>query len=286
MVDDKSCWYYNSSINTQTLESNIMFDTAPITSKQIEIMTKYAPKRSVKKSKPVESTSYVADDVWAASCAAFRINGSYVKIAVDSDVPDQKTNRRIVDELLSDPTKITAEDREQGEIVRRYYKAMTFKLIEGTTLSQFAREAMYIADKDTITSNYDLAVIVSLPASHVKSLKRDTIENRIKWARGGYVGVVGGKIELNIEVLKALWSQNWNTWYVTGITPDDQVVFFSFKKQKQVGDTMRITGKVKSQRETSTQLSHVKENNEELYFWNYFWYRSRYCRLLGDCPYA
>lgn len=259
MVDDKSCWYYNSSINTQTLESNIMFDTAPITSKQIEIMTKYAPKRSVKKSKPVESTSYVADDVWAASCAAFRINGSYVKIAVDSDVPDQKTNRRIVDELLSDPTKITAEDREQGEIVRRYYKAMTFKLIEGTTLSQFAREAMYIADKDTITSNYDLAVIVSLPASHVKSLKRDTIENRIKWARGGYVGVVGGKIELNIEVLKALWSQNWNTWYVTGITPDDQVVFFSFKKQKQVGDTMRITGKVKSQRETSTQLSHVKE---------------------------
>jgi hypothetical protein len=219
----------------------------------------YRHQYSNKSSRPdAPKPNYAADDVWAAACAAQRINGSYVKVAV-IDEQNLKTNRKIVEELLVDTTKITQEDREQGDIIRRYFKAVTFKLIEGKTISEFMRQAMTIADKETITSTYDLATIISLPASYVKANKRDSIDNRIKWARGGYVGVVGEKVELKIEILKMLWSNNWNTWYVTGITEEDQVVFFSYKKQKEIGDTMRITGKVKSQRETSTQLSHVKE---------------------------
>jgi len=199
--------------------------------------------------------SYIADDVWAAACQAQRINGKYIK-TLD---PATKTNRQIVEALLLDTTQITQEDREQGEVVRRYFKSVTFKVLEGVTVNDFMRQAMTIADKDKITTTFDLATVVSLPASYEKASKRDSIDNRIKWARGGYVGVVSEHIDLKIEVVKKLWSEKWNTWYITGITDEDQVVFFAFKRQLEIGDIMNITGKVKSQRETSTQLSHVKE---------------------------
>jgi hypothetical protein len=202
--------------------------------------------------------NYTANDVWAAACAAQRINGTYVKVAV-IDEQNLKTNRKIVEELLADTTKIAQEDREQGDVVRRYFKALTFKVLEGRTLSDYMRQAMVIAEKETITSTYDLATVISLPATYEKSSKRDELENRIKWARGGYVGMVSEKVELKIEVVKKLWSDKWNTWYITGVTPEDQVVFFAFKRQVEIGDTMTITGKVKAQRDTSTQLSHVKE---------------------------
>lgn len=202
--------------------------------------------------------NYKADDVWAAACQAQRINGTYVKTAV-IDAQNLKTNRKIVEELLADVSGITQESREKAEIIRRYFKAVTFKIIEGLTISEYMRNAMMIAEKDTITTTYDLATIVSLPASYEKASKRDEQENRVKWARGGYVGVMSEHVDLKIEVVKKLWSEKWNTWYITGITDEDQVVFFAFKKQKEIGDIMNITGKVKSQRETSTQLSHVKE---------------------------
>lgn len=223
------------------------------------VTTKYYRHQYSNKSRaPREQITYVADDVWSASCAAFRINGNeYVKTAV-IDERNLKTNRKIMEELLVDPTQITQEDREQGEVVRRYFKSQTFKILEGKTLSEFMRGAMWIAEKDEITSAYDVAVIASLPATHAKATVRDSLENRIKWARGGYIGVVGEKVTTKIEIVKRLWSQKWNTWYFTGINDEDQVVFFASKKQMEIGETLNIEGKVKSQRETSTQLSHVK----------------------------
>lgn len=217
----------------------------------------YAYRKPVKQV-PKPALNFNTDDVFAASAAAFRINGSYVK-AIAPGIEGQKTNRMIVEELLADPTKIGAEDREQGEIVRRYYKAFTFKVIEGKSLNDFTKTAMMVADRDVVTSRYDLAVIVSLPASYEKNAKRDNVDRRIKWAQGGFIGTPGDKVELTIEVVKQLWSQNWNTWYLTGITDQDQVVFFSFKKQIDIGSKIKIQGKVKGHRDSSTQLSHVKE---------------------------
>jgi hypothetical protein len=197
------------------------------------------------------------DDVFAAACAAQRINGQYVKAIAPGTT--QKTNRQIAEELLQTPTLlITDEDRTQGLRVRQYFNGLAFKVIEGKQLSDFSKNAMEIAGSDTITSTYQLAVAVSLPATYEKSAKRDTVDRRINFARGGYVGNAGEKVTLNIEILKQLWSNNYNTWYLTGITSDDQVVFFAHKTQYDIGTMLTIQGVVKSQRDTSTQLNRVK----------------------------
>lgn len=198
--------------------------------------------------------NYQADDVWAVACAAFRINGSYVKS------PDQgvKTNRQIAEELLKDLSLVTSDDYAKGQLVRQYYKGLTFKVLEGKQLNEFSKNAMEFASLDTITTTYQLAIVISLPASYEKSAKRDDVDRRINFARGGYSGAVGEKVTLNIEILKQLWSNNFNTWYLTGITDEDQVVFFAHKTQYDIGTHLTIQGVVKSQRETSTQLSRVK----------------------------
>lgn len=205
--------------------------------------------------------NFNADDVWSAACAAQRINGSYIKSSTiyESDPELTKlSNRMIVEKLLTDPSSILDEDREQGKKVRAFFQAYTFKILQGKALSEFNNTAMLIANRDVITSTYDVAVIASLPSSYERGVKQQTIDQRINFARGGYVSTVGSKVTLNIELLKQLWSEKWNTWYLTGITEEDQVVFFAHKTQYDIGTHLTIQGVVKGQRETSTQLNRVK----------------------------
>lgn len=215
----------------------------------------YAYRKPVARA-PKVTVTYNADDVWAAAVQAQAINGQYIKSIVISTT--QKTNRQIVEELLKDTTQITQENRDTGVTVRNYFKGLTFKLLEGKTLNDFNNTAMTIASKDVITGNYDLAVIISLPATYEKSSKRDTVDRRINFARGGYLGDLGDKVTVEMEVVKQIFSQKWNTWYITGLTDDDKVLFFAYKSDMKIGDRVTIQGTVKTFRDNSTQLNRVK----------------------------
>lgn len=201
--------------------------------------------------------TYDSDKVWGASVVAFRANKGYVK-ALAPGVEAHKTNRQIVDELLKDDVPLLECDIEEGRKIRQYFKALTFKIIEGKKLAPFLQSAMFIAEKDAISDNLSLGTIASLPATYNKMTERDSVDNRMKWARGGFIGEVGDKTTEKIELIKRLWSQNYMTWYYTGINDKDQVLFFAHKGELEIGSCVTIEGKVKSHRENSTQLSHVK----------------------------
>ena len=210
-----------------------------------------------------------ADTVWSAACAAQRINGEYVK-AVTSYVtnedilpeseqtPPKEINRDIINRLVADPSQITDADRVQAEAVRKYYKAFTFKILQGKMLSEFDNNAMVIANRDVIESTYDVAVIASLPASYERAVKRDTLNRKIESASGGFVGRVGDKVNLTIEVVRSVFSQQWNVFFITGITKDDQPVFFSYREAIPTGKSIVAQGTVKAHRDNTTQLNRVK----------------------------
>ena len=206
--------------------------------------------------------NYNADDVWGAAVQAQRINGSYVKLTMISESDPALTklsNRMIVEKLLADPFTITDEDREQGKKVRAFFQAYTFKILQGKALNEFNNTAMLISNRDVITSTYDVAVIASLPSSYERGVKQQTVDQRINFAQGGHVGTIGDKVNLNVEIVKRIWSEKWMTSFVTGITPEDQVVFFAFKHELEIGKTISIQGTVKGQREpNTTQLNRVK----------------------------
>ena len=203
----------------------------------------------------------VADEVWGAAFQAQRVNGAYVKLSMLSESDpnmNRQSNRQIVESLLVDPRLITEEDMEQGRKVRAFYQAYTFKILKGIKLSEFDNTAMLLANRDYIESKYDIAVIASLPSCYERGVKRQTVDQRIAFATGGMVGKIGDKVSCTIEVLKSVYSQKWNTHYITGITSDDQVVFFAYKEELATGQQRDIYGTVKTHRDNSTQLNRVK----------------------------
>ena len=209
--------------------------------------------------KPV--LNYNADDVWAAACQAQQVNGSYVKLSALTEnqlTTGVRSNRELIVSLMEDTTKITDENREQGLKVRKYYQGLTFKVLKGIKLNDFDNNVMLISNRDVITENFDLAVIASLPNSYVRAVERDNVDQRIKFATGGFIGKAGDKITQKIEVVKQIWSTKWDTHYITGINEKDQVLFFSHKNLLEVGKSVTIEGTVKSHREDSTQLNRVK----------------------------
>jgi hypothetical protein len=202
-----------------------------------------------------------AENVWSAAVAAQRINGAYVKLSVLSESDPSmncQSNRKIIESLLVDPAGITDEDREQGKKVRSFYQAFTFKILKGTRLSEFDNTAMLIANRDVIEGNYDVAVIASLPSCYERGVVRQTADQRVNFATGGFIGSVGNKVSATVEVLKSIYSQKWMTHYITGITSDDQVVFFAYKSELPIGKMYDIYGTVKAHRDTTTQLNRVK----------------------------
>ena len=211
--------------------------------------------------KPV--LNFNADDVWAAACQAQRVNGAYIKLSVSSESDpsmNQKSNRQLIELLLADTTQITDEDREQAKTVRKYYQAFTFKILKGIKLGEFDNTAMLISNRDIINDNYDVAVIASLPSCYERGAKRENAEQRVKFASGGYIGRIGDKAEFTVEIVKTNYSHKWNTNYVTGITDDDQAVFFAYNhiNNVEVGKTYNFFGTVKAHRDNSTQLNRVK----------------------------
>jgi hypothetical protein len=234
-----------------------------MTSRQIQRMghaddsTPYRAKTRTQK----VTVNHNADDVWSAACAAQRINGSYIKFTMISESDPAVTklsNRMIVEQLLADTFIITDQDREQGKKVRAFYQAYTFKILQGKQLNDFDNTTMLIANRDVITSTYDIAVIASLPSCYERGVVRQTADQRVNFATGGFIGKANDKVTASIEVLKSVFSMKWNTNYVTGITTDDQVVFFAYKEALDIGKVLNITGTVKAHRDNSTQLNRVK----------------------------
>jgi hypothetical protein len=117
---------------------------------------------------------------------------------------------------------------------------------------------MLIANREVITGTYDLAVIASLPSCYQRGVVRQSTDQRINFARGGLIGSVGNKVSTSIEVLRSVYSQSYNTNFITGINSDDQVVFFAYKKELEVGRMYDIYGTVKAHRDNTTQLNRVK----------------------------
>jgi len=234
-----------------------------MTSRQIQRMghaDDATPYRARTKTKKVV-LNFNADDVWSAACAAQRINGSYIKLSIISESDPATTklsNRMIVEQLLADQSGITDEDREHGKKVRAFYQALTFKILQGKQLSDFDNTAMLIANREVITGNYDVAVIASLPSCYERGVVRQTADQRVNFATGGFIGKASEKVKLEIEVIRCTYSHSYNVFFVTGITEQDQPVFFSYKDKVPTGDTMNIVGTVKAHRDNITQLNRVK----------------------------
>ena len=216
----------------------------------------------------VKSFKYSVDDVWGAAVAAQRVNGEYVKedkININEDGSHEtlkKRNRDIMMDFLAVPGTITAEDRSTGRECRRFLQNdLTFRALKGQ-LSAFdasVKHTVAVEDEfDSVQHRLELAVVACLPQSHQRTLVRQSIQDRVRNASGGYVGNVSDKVALDAEVVSANWSNTYNIFWVTAITQDNRALFFSYKSQLNSGAQVKLVGTVKAHRDNKTQLNRVK----------------------------
>ena len=209
---------------------------------------------------------YQIADVFAAACAAYRINGEYLKtddVTIHDDgheyshTVNRVANKTLTHQFLRGAFDITDEDREMAEKVMTYCRGLTFKLLTDKRLSDFEQTMLTIVQREKTDSNYDIAVVASLPASYERSIARAEQNVRLREASGCIDAAVGDKVELDIEVVRCNYSNEWTVFYVTAIT-EGGVVFYASRDSVELGSKLHIRGKVKRHKEDRTQLSHVK----------------------------
>ena len=203
--------------------------------------------------------SYNTVDVFAAACAANRVNGGYLKYTETNDESgtSKLANKVLIRQFLDGTFDVRDGDREQGEKVMQHCRSLTFKLLTDKRLSDFEQNMLSIVEKETLDSNYDIAIVSSLPNTYNRSEYRRAVDTRIRETEGVF-GTVGERVQVTAEVVKSYFSDQWGTHFITAITDDNKQVFFAYKQSLTVGDNINIDGKVKAHRDNSTQLNYVK----------------------------
>lgn len=211
---------------------------------------------------------YSVSDVWGAACHAQRINGAYIK-QDEWELPSEnatavqlkrKSNRNIMMEALENPFMITDEDRATGEQCLKFISNdMTFRALQNK-LTDFDRSVMKIT---AVTDKFfpqahrlELATVACLPNSHQRALKRIAEQDRINQT-AGYIGAVGDKVTITVDIVRCNFSPKWNTYYATGITANNETVFFSIRQPLDAGVHITVRGTVKAHRDGQTQLNRV-----------------------------
>lgn len=198
-------------------------------------------------------------DVVAAACAAQRVNDTYIKVKYQlGDDKPRQTNRELVYQYLEDESFITDADRLLAEDIKEYFKGYTFKVLSGAYLSDFDRNTMKILEEEFTPEGYNVALLCSIPNNYLKAKKRDEADRRTRSAQGGYVGKIGERVNLQVEVIKCVFSQKWGIFYVTAMTTSDQALFFGYKQEVATGTVLDINGTVKRQDNNQTQLNRVR----------------------------
>ena len=251
-------------------------DVSNITAREVRLMDHaadadetYQPRRQFKSRAKPEGIRHSVDNVWGAAVAAQRINGSYVKKTmyktdqetVFDTVIHKRRNRDIMVDILANPARLTVEDIAQGQECRRFLQNdFTFRALKNklTEFDSAVSKCLAVTDEfDTVKHKYELAVVACLPQSHQRSLAREANRARIQQTTGEYIGQVKDKVALNVEIIRCVFSQNYNTWFATAVTQDNQAVFFSIRERYDAGTWLSIRGTVKAHKDGSTQLNRV-----------------------------
>ena len=251
-------------------------DVSNMTAREIRMMDHaadadetYQPRQTWKPRAKPAGVKHSVDNVWGAAVAAQRINGSYVKetqYRVDpamssNTVVDKRRNRDIMVDILANPAQLTVEDIAQGQECRKFlqnditFRALKNKLTEfdGSVSKVLAVED----DFDTVKHKLEMAVVACLPQSHARAMERQAVQERVRQTSGAVIGTPGDKVTLAVEIVKSNYSQQWNTWYATGVTADNSAVFFAYRQELARGAKHTIQGTVKAHRDGSTQLNRV-----------------------------
>jgi len=225
----------------------------------------FAYRRPMAKKIPVTVTPVTADQVWAFAATADRINdGQYLKESQrssDGQCVIKEANKLMIKRWLTEGYcgEDTEADWEQGRAARAWHRGQLLMTALKRPLSEFEDTLSRATGQDEFAlevNQLEFAII----ASQIRSYRTGVAHEQRMWGTDtSPVAAVGAKIECQVEVVKSVYSQNYNTNYIRAVAVDTRkVVMFTYREGWDVGTVLTIRGTVKAHREDCTQLNRVK----------------------------
>ena len=221
----------------------------------------FAYRKPMVKKIPVNVTLVTADQVWAAAAAADRINDGfyYKETQYNQDETIKFEPNRVVLRRTLNENSATDADRELGRQARAWHRGQLLMTALKRPLSEFENTLSKAATIDEFAlevNQLEIAVV----SSQIRSYRTGVAHEQRMWGTDtSPVAAVGAKVECQVEVVKSVYSQNYNTNYIRAVTVDTRkVVMFTFREGWDVGTVLTIRGTVKAHREDCTQLNRVK----------------------------
>jgi hypothetical protein len=213
------------------------------------------------------STTWSAESVWAAAALADRMNsGEYLRATewLEAYMEDdhkvvrekRKSNKEIMRDALRHPEMLTDADREVGHQALQWLrKASVIKALKGTANGfekRLGEVLAFSSFRDTHASE------MALVASQISAWRRGVYEEKMSADIVNQpLADVGQRVHAQVHVVKSIYSNNYNCWFITALTSCKHLVFFSYKNNMTTGQESKIKGTIKGFRNKSTQLNRV-----------------------------
>ena len=207
---------------------------------------------------------YTAETVWAAAARADRVNGGFYlreqENILNPDgtwLPGRQANKRLLVEALDNPDLITQEDNDVGHKAWHWHRGRC--MMDGLRgeLRDF-KKTLFEAVSQTAflsTNTMHMAVI----ASQIRAWRAGVAEEEAREdVETSPLADIGAKVRAKITVVRSVYSQNYNVFFVTAKTDSRHMVFFSYRDRLEPGHQCGIAGTVKAHRDDSTQLNRVR----------------------------
>jgi hypothetical protein len=199
-------------------------------------------------------------EVIAVAAAVDRINGFVKKSDVGFTNNEKKPNVHFLYEHFcnNEKTEYTSSDLELAEEIIHYLKGLSFKALE-RKLTDFETNVLNFVGSETVGKD-QLGIAASLPNVYRNKLEADTWTSReAELARtSDYIGAVGKRSEFTAKIENVRFIAKTESYLISCSVEDKNILkFFSGVKTGNVGDTVKLTGFIKSQGVSS--YSNAKE---------------------------
>lgn len=214
-----------------------------------------------KTSTATEIKRYTVGQVWAAAARAYFVNRGYVSA---STIGNRPKNSMLAREYLETGLSFSEKEIELGDKARAVISSsISFKILTKSLTSEFDQSVAKALNKNEFTEfdKLEIGVIAYQIEAYHQMLK---IQERKEDLVDEYLGKVGDAITATITVFKCAWSDNYGTYFVSGKTDTNRLVFFSQKNPLTVNEQYSIKGKIKNLRIDSmykvsvTHMNYVK----------------------------
>lgn len=198
-------------------------------------------------------------EVVAVACAVDRMNG-FVKKSDVFGQTDKKPNVSFLYEHFcnNEKTNYLPDDINLAEEIIDYLKGLSFKALE-RRLTDFETNVLNFVGSETVGKE-QLGIAASLPNVYRNKLEADMWTAReAELARtSDYIGEVGKRSEFTARIENLRYIAKTSSYLVSCSVDNKHILkFFSGIASGKVGDTINITGFVKSQSVSS--YSNAKE---------------------------